>query len=112
MILVSDSGRCCGLPDGSKFELGGQDAWLRDGVARLADGTIACSAANLYQCLTNAILFGIPEADAVRAATYNPACALGVQDQVGAIASGKKADFIVCRSDYTGKRVFLGGEEL
>ena len=47
MILVSDSGRCAGLSEGSKFELGGQDAWLRDGVARLADGTIACSAANL-----------------------------------------------------------------
>ena len=112
MILISDSGRCCGLPDGSKFELGGQDAWLRDGVARLADGTIACSAANLFQCLNNAILFGVREEDAIRAATYNPACALGVQDQVGSIATGKKADFIVCRSDYTGKQVYLGGEKL
>ena len=48
MILVSDSGRCCGLPDGSEFELGGQRAWLRDGIARLADGTIACSAINSF----------------------------------------------------------------
>ena len=69
-------------------------------------------AANLYDCLTNAILFGIPEADAIRAATYNPACALSVQDQVGAIATGKRADFIVCRNDYTARRVFLGGQEI
>ena len=54
----------------------------------------------------------IPEADAVRAVTYNPACALGVQDQVGSIAPGLKADFIICRSDYTGKRVFMDGKEL
>ena len=68
--------------------------------------------ANLYDGLTNAILFGIPEADAIRAATYNPACALGIQDQVGAIAAGKRADFIVCRNDYTARRVFLGGQEI
>ena len=112
MVLVSDSGRCCGLPDGSEFDLGGQTAKLTDGVARLSDGTIACSAINLYQGMTNAILFGVAEADAIRAATYNPACALGVQDKVGSIAPDHYADFIVCRSDYTGKRVFLGGEEI
>ena len=112
MILVSDSGRCAGLPDGSKFELGGQDAWLRDGVARLADGTSACSAANLWQCLTNVISWNIPEEDAVRAATYNPACAIGAQEKIGSIETGKLADFIVCSSDYTHKRVFLGGTEI
>ena len=112
MILVSDSGRCCGLPDGSEFELGGQTAYLKDGLAKLADGTIACSAINLYTGMVNAILFGINECDAVRAATYNPACALGVQDKVGSIVTGHYADFIICRSDYTGKRVFLGGKEV
>lgn len=112
MILVSDSGRCAGLPDGSKFELGGQDAWLRDGVARLADGTIACSAANLWQCLTNVISWNIPEEEAIRAASYNPACAIGAAGQIGSIEKGKLADFIVCSSDYTQKRVFIGGEEI
>ena len=62
--------------------------------------------------MVNAILFGISEEDAVRASTFNPACALGVQDKVGAIATGMIADFIVCRSDYTGKRVFMGGKEI
>jgi N-acetylglucosamine-6-phosphate deacetylase len=99
------------MPDG-EYELGGQMARLSGGVAKLSDGTIAGAATNLYQGMVNAILFGVSEADAVRAATYNPACALGVQDQVGSIATGKQADFIICRSDYTGKRVFLGGKEL
>ena len=85
---------------------------LAGGVAKLADGTLAGSATNLYDCMKNAILFGIPECDAVRASTYNPACSLGVQDQVGSIATGKLADFIVCRNDYTGRRVFLAGKEI
>lgn len=111
MVLISDALRCCGMPDG-EYELGGQMARLAGGVAKLADGTIAGAATNLFQGMVNAILFGVPEADAVRAATYNPACALGVQDKVGSIVTGHCADFIVCRSDYTGKRVFLGGKEL
>ncbi len=112
MILVSDSGRCAGLPEGSKFELGGQDAWLRGGVAKLADGTIACSAANLWQCLTNVISWGIPEEEAIRAASYNPACALSAEGKVGSIEKGKLADFIITNADYTEKRIFIGGKEI
>ena len=112
MVLISDSGRCEGLEDGSKFELGGQDAWLRNGVAKLADGTIACSATNLFDCMRNAISFGIKEEDAIRAASYNPACAIGAEAEVGSIETGKVADFVVCNDDYTGKRVFLAGVEL
>lgn len=112
MILISDSGRCAGLPEGSQFTLGGQDAWLRDGVGRLGDGTIACSAANLWQCLRNVLSWGIPEADAVRAATINPACAIGADQTVGSIETGKCADFIITNSDYSEKRVFIAGKEL
>ena len=112
MILVSDSGRCAGLPDGTQFQLGGQDCWLRDGVARLADGTIACSAANLWQCLCNVISWNIPEEDAIRAASYNPACAIGAADKIGSIETGKLADFVICSGDYTQKRVFIGGKEI
>jgi N-acetylglucosamine-6-phosphate deacetylase len=81
-------------------------------VARLADGTIACSAANLYDCMVNAIRFGVGEENAVRAATHNPACAIGVQDEVGTIEPGKVADFLVCSPDYTHRQVYLAGNRL
>ena len=112
MVLISDYGRCEGLPEGSKFELGGQDAWLRGGVAKLADGTIACSATNLFDCMVNAISFGVKEEDAVRAASYNPACAIGADKEVGSIATGKRADFVVCDANYSNKRVFIGGKKI
>jgi len=112
MIIVSDSGRCAGQPDGTQFELGGQMATLIGGVARLEGGTIACSATNLYQCLVNCLSWGIREEDVVRACTYNPACALGAQNEVGSIATGKIADFLVCTNGYASKRVFLAGKEI
>ena len=112
VIVVSDSGRCAGQPDGTTFELGGQMATLTDGVARLADGTIACSATNMYQCLLNCISWGIPEEAVIRACTYNPACALGAQDKVGSIETGKLADFVICNADYSNRRVFISGKEV
>ena len=112
IVLVSDSGRCCGLPDGTEFDIGGQTATLIQGVARLGNGTIACSATNLYDCMVNAMRFQIPEAEAVRAASYNPAKALGVQNEVGSIAEGMVADFLVCRDNYRSKTVYLAGKAL
>ncbi len=113
MILVSDSGRCAGQPEGTQFELGGQMAELKGGVARLvADGTIACSASNMWTCLTNTISWNVPVEEAVRAATWNPACAIGAQEEVGSIEPGKVADFLVCAPDWSSKRVFLAGKEL
>ena len=89
MVLISDSGRCAGEPEGTKFQLGGQDAWLRGGVAKLADGTIACSATNLWTCLQNVLKWNVPEEEAIRAATFNPAKAIGAADKVGTIETGK-----------------------
>lgn len=112
MVLVSDSGRCAGREEGYCFDLGGQSAWLRDGVGRMADGTISCSAANLWQCLQNVLSWGIPEEEALRAATYNPACAIGAEEIVGSIETGKQADFLICSPDYNNCRVFIAGKEI
>ncbi len=113
MILVSDSGRCAGQAEGYQFDLGGQMAEIRGGVAKLiGTETIACSATNLYDCLVNAIRFRVPEEEAVRAATWNPAKAIGALDIVGSIEEGKRADFLVCAADYSSRRVFLAGKEI
>ena len=111
MVLISDSLRCCGMPDG-EYELGGQQVFLKDGIARLADGTIAGSATNLYDCMLRAISFGIPREDAVRAATYNPARQLGVLDEVGSIRDGKVADFVLCDAELNRKAVYRAGNVL
>jgi len=62
--------------------------------------------------MVNAIRFGIAEEDAVRAASHNPACAIGADKVVGSIETGKQADFLVCSADYAQRRVFLVGRKL
>lgn len=111
MVLISDSLRCCGMPDG-EYEIGGQQAFLSGGVARLADGTLAGSATNVYDCMLRAISFGIPREDAIRAATWNPARQLGCLAEVGSIETGKVADFVICDAALSRKAVYLAGQRL
>ena len=111
MVLISDALRCCGMPDGA-YELGGQQVFLRGGVAHLADDTLAGSATDLFECMRRAVAFGISREDAIRAATYNPARQLGCLSEVGSIADGKVADFVLCDAELTRKAVYLAGNIL
>lgn len=111
IVMVSDALRCCGLPNG-RYSIGGQDVTLQDGLARLDSGVIAGSATHLYDAMRRTIDAGTPEADVVRAATYNPACAMGAEKEVGSIATGLLADFLICSPDYTAKTVYMNGQPI
>ena len=108
ICLISDALRCCGMPDGA-YMLAGQETYLKDNIARLADGTIAGSASNLYLCLRNAVAFGIPREQAILSASLVPAKELGREAEIGSIEPGKLADFVVCGEDLTPRAVCLGG---
>lgn len=111
ICLISDSLRCCGMPDG-EYELGGQRVILRERLATLPDGTIAGSATNLYECMRLAVSFGIPREEAVTAATLRPAEELGAADRVGSLAPGRAADFVVCAEDLSLRQVYMNGRPL
>ena len=109
ICLISDALSCCGESDG-EYMLGGQKVYVSGKTATLADGTLAGSVANLFDCMKRAIEFGIAPEDAIRAASYNPARELGVQNRVGSIALGRCADFIVCGSGLKLKEVYIDAE--
>lgn len=112
ICLVSDSIRCCGMPDG-EYELGGQTVVLKDNKAVLrGSDTIAGSAANLFDCMRNAISFGIPEEIAIRSATVIPARIIGADEIIGSIETGKLADFVVLNDDFSPGSVYMGGSKI
>ena len=92
------------MPDGHSF-LGGQPVVKKDGEIRLLNGVLAGSAVNLYDCMVRTIRMGIAPEDAVRAAAYNPAAALGIGDHYGSIAPGKAANLVLARADWSIERV-------
>ncbi len=109
ICIISDSLRCCGMPEG-EYELGGQQVYLKGRLATLADGTIAGSASNLYDCLLVTIGCGIAPETAILSSTLLPARELGRDDEIGSIEDGKFADFIVCGESFERRAVYLGGE--
>ena len=112
LILISDSARCAGMPDG-EYELGGIPIELKEGKATIkGSDTIAGSAIHLMDGLRNAAQFGIPLEKAVYAATTRPAISAGIDDEVGSIKEGLLADMVLLDRDLSVKAVFVDGERI
>ena len=113
MILISDSMRATGMPDG-RYTLGGLDVDVVGNRATLvSDGALAGSATNLMDCMRTAVKkMGIPLETAVACATMNPAKSLGVYDQYGSIKAGKKADVVLLDKELNLKMVIKDGKKI
>ncbi len=109
-VVISDSMRGAGLGNG-EFELGGQMTYVKDNdsVARLSDGTIAASITNVFDEFKNLLAFGIDFKSALKACTINPAKVIKEDKNIGSIAAGKSADFIVTDEEFNLKEVYING---
>ena len=108
--LISDGTRSVGMPEG-EYELGGQITTVKNGTARLADGTIAGSAYPLLQGLRTMVqVLKRPLPEAVRFASLNPARSLGVAHRLGSLEAGKDATFVRLSPDLTVKQVWVQGK--
>ena len=107
ITLISDTGPRGGMPDG---EYDGRT--VKDGVCRTKDGTIAGSCFTLLRGVRNLRSLGVPLEEISVMASLNPAKALGLDGQVGAIADGYRADLILCDGDINIHKVFVEGKEI
>lgn len=112
MILISDSMRAAGMPDG-QYTLGGLDVKVRGNRATLvSDGALAGSVTPLPDCVRTAVKeMKIPLETAAACATINPARSLGIDDRYGSIEVGKKADFVLWDKDLNLKMVIKDGRK-
>lgn len=111
LVLISDSLRCAGMPDG-EYELGGQPITLKNGKATLSDtDTLAGSSVHLMEGLRRAVGFGVPLEAAVTAATLAPARAIGMEREIGSIEEGFPADIVLIDEGLNVKKVFVDGKE-
>lgn len=108
-VIVSDSMRAAGEPDGT-YTLGGQTVFVKNGQARLEDGTIAGSTTNLHQEVKNLIQWGVPFRQVIKSATINPAREIRMDDRIGSIKAGKYADLVVFDSEWNLKLVIIRGK--
>lgn len=109
LTLITDAMRAKGLPDGVS-ELGGQTVYVKNGEARLEDGTLAGSVLRMNRAVQNMVeKVGVDFLTAVDFATINPAKNLKIDNEAGSIAVGKNADFTVLNDKYDVLMTVRGG---
>jgi len=110
IALVSDCINAGGFSDG-KYRLGELDVYVKDGVARTEQGSLAGSTLTLEVSVKNLVeMTKVPLLEAVHMASLVPAKFLGLGDSLGSIAIGKRACFAVINDDFEVKSTYIDGE--
>lgn len=115
VVLISDglSPMGCGKnfePEGG-YWCGHRRVFLKDGAAKLEDGTLAGSNTSLINCVKNAVEFGVLKEEAIKSASLNPAKVLGLDEKIGSIKVGKHADLVIIDEGWNIQNVYIDGKE-
>lgn len=111
LCAISDATSGAGLPEGTRFAMGGMEYEVHDGVGMLFDRTAFAGSTTLVNqmipILTDAV--NIPLAEAVRMLTLTPARVVGMSDRKGSLEPGKDADLAIFDEKWHAWRTMIGG---
>ena len=109
LILVSDAMATVGGTS-KHFSLYGEQISVEDGKLVNAEGVLAGSAIGMIDAVRYAAgPVGIPLEECLRMASLYPAAILGLDDRLGRIASGYRADLVHFDDDLTVHNTWLAG---
>jgi N-acetylglucosamine-6-phosphate deacetylase len=108
-VLITDAISATGMPEGV-YKLGDFEVQVKDGRCESA-GKLAGSVLTLDRAIRNVMSFAHWQLQrAVKLATLNPARLLGVTNQRGLVATGRRADLVALTYDGTVVHTIIGGE--
>lgn len=112
LCVISDATSGAGLPDGTRFRMGGMEYEVSDGVGMMLDRSAFAGSTTLVNqmlpILTEQV--GIPLVEAIRMASLTPARVIGVDQRKGSLEAGKDADIVIFEPDFTVWRTIIGGQ--
>jgi N-acetylglucosamine-6-phosphate deacetylase len=107
-VLITDAISATGMPDG-RYQLGPIEVDVKDGKCT-SGGSLAGSVLTMDRAVRNVTKFSRWSLrDAVRAATLNPARAVGLASHHGVLVSGANADFTVLSPAGEVLKTIVGG---
>lgn len=110
VILISDGIPGTGMADGFEFHLGDLQVLVRNGTARLPDGTLAGSLLTLDLAFRNASRFTLPQRAAM--SSRNALLALGLGHRKGLLSPGYDADLVLLDPDGSVRQTFVAGRSV
>ena len=110
LLLVTDAMPPLGASE-STFRLGDLIVGVQDGRCTTPDGRLAGSCLDLASAIRNAVgWLDVPLETALRMASTGPAAALGLDDDVGRIAPGMRADLVMLDTGLEVRATWIAGE--
>jgi N-acetylglucosamine-6-phosphate deacetylase len=107
-VLITDAMSATGMPNG-RYKLGPIEVDVADGKAT-ANGSLAGSVLTMDRAVRNVTKFSNwTLREAVRAATFNPAKAVGLAGDHGKLSVGSVADFVVLSPAGDVRKTIVGG---
>jgi N-acetylglucosamine-6-phosphate deacetylase len=109
-VLMTDAIRAAGMPDGT-YDLVGQRVTVKEGVARIATGSLAGSTLTMDRAVRNAMSAAdLSLSEALQMASYNPARVIGMEKEKGSLESGKDADIVLLDDELKVVLTMVGGK--
>lgn len=107
-VLITDAISATGMPDG-RYQLGPIEVDVKDGKCT-SNGSLAGSVLTMDRAVRNVTKFASwTLRDAIRAATLNPARAVGLHSERGILRVGAAADFVVLSESGEVLKTVMGG---
>lgn len=111
VVLVTDAMPPSGT-DATSFTLFGRTILRKNGRLVTDDGTLAGSDIDMAASVRNCVqLFELSLEDSLRMASLYPAAYLGLDDQLGRVAPGYRADLTLLGTDLKVLATWVGGDE-
>jgi N-acetylglucosamine-6-phosphate deacetylase len=111
VFLVTDAMPPVGT-NATSFTLYGHTILRRDGRLVTENGTLAGADIDMATAVRNCVrLLELPLEESLRMASLYPASFLGLDDQVGRVAPGYRADLTLLRPDLSVLATWVGGQE-
>ena len=111
LFLVTDGMPSVGQVNKS-FDLQGHRVVARDGACYNEDGTLAGSDLDMAGAVRNAqAMLGLDLSAALTLAARNPATFIGLDDEIGHLGPGARADLVLLDDAGVVRRTWIGGQE-
>ncbi|MBC8446687.1 MAG: N-acetylglucosamine-6-phosphate deacetylase [Chloroflexi bacterium] len=111
LCIISDATSGAGMPEGTRFQMGGMEYEVHDGVGMMLDHASFAGSTTLVNqmvpILTDAV--GIPLVEAIRMAALTPARVIGFDERKGSLEAGRDADLAIFEDDFTAWRTMISG---
>lgn len=110
IVLITDAMSAAGMPDGG-YSICGHPVTMQNGIVKTESGGLAGSTLSLDAAVRNLVnSAGVTAEDAIHMASLHPAKMLGLDNSLGSLAVGKRANLNALNPQLLLQNIWINGQ--